>query len=117
MPYKGSGLGWHPVTSSMTSMGYQAPDACADVRQRKGSISSFFTAVAKPAAGAAGGGKPAPAGGREGARNADACDAEGKGAASGAAGGGGGAGSKRPAAGAGATPASAAKKRPPAAPS
>ena len=46
-PYNESDLVWHPVTPAMSKPSYNGPDACADVRAKKGTITAFFGA-AKP---------------------------------------------------------------------
>lgn len=40
---------WHPVTPAMNKASYQKPDASADVRKKKGAITSFFKTAASPA--------------------------------------------------------------------
>lgn len=64
-PYSGEDLEWHPVTSAMSKPQYDRPDCCEDVRNKKGSITSFFAksppAAKRPAAGP-------PEGGQEPAR-------------------------------------------------
>lgn len=68
---------WHPVTPAMNKLGYDAPDACQDVRARKGAITSFF----KPKAPAGGGAGKASSGSK--ATNITAGDLGGTGPASG----------------------------------
>ncbi|KAG2489105.1 hypothetical protein HYH03_012331 [Edaphochlamys debaryana] len=41
-PYGGPLLRWHPVTPEMSKPSYDKPDACKDVRTKKGSIGAFF---------------------------------------------------------------------------
>lgn len=58
--YAGEDLKWHPVTAAMSKPGFDESEACKDVRQKKGSISSLFKAAAtkapapQPAMGTAG---------------------------------------------------------------
>lgn len=46
-PYNGEDLVWHPVSPSMSSMSYQAPDASQNVEIKKGNIASFFKTTTK----------------------------------------------------------------------
>ena len=46
-PYNGEDLVWHPVSPSMSSMGYQSPDASQNVELKKGNIASFFKTTTK----------------------------------------------------------------------
>ncbi len=53
IPYNGEDLVWHPVTPSMSSMGYQSPDASQNVELKRGNIGSFFKAKTSSKAGTA----------------------------------------------------------------
>lgn len=48
-PCNSEAIVWHPVTPAMNKSSYQKPDASADVRKKKGAITSFFKAAASPA--------------------------------------------------------------------
>ncbi|KAG1659438.1 hypothetical protein FOA52_001109 [Chlamydomonas sp. UWO 241] len=64
-PYGREDLAWHPVTPAMSSPRYDKPDAVADLRQRKGTITSFFVRsppAKRKADDGDGGGGDAPAG-------------------------------------------------------